>query len=51
MNKFIKFNHVILHVSDVAFDIRSLNILPIDFTCCEKESERAFEENLILNCM
>ena len=49
MNKFIEFNHVILHVPDVAFDIRSLNILPIDFTCCEKESERTFEEDLILN--
>ena len=49
VNKFIEFNHVILHVPDVAFDIRSLNILPIDFTCCEKESEKTFEEDLILN--
>ena len=38
MNKFIELNHVILHVSDVAFDIRSLKILSVDFTCCETGS-------------
>ena len=49
MNKFIELNHVILHVSDVAFDISSLKILSVDFTCCEKESGKTFEENLTLN--